>query len=189
MDCSVAENHAQKDFHAEGNMDSQLLQEIERYLQENFLDIVALSEMGVKFSYGTQHTGRIGQMREKLEKIFAHFEDSFSQRLMKLIRKKGKSEVEVYKKAQLDRRLFSKIRTDVRYTPSKRNIMALVISLELNMKEAEDLLRRAGYALSSTRKEDVILRYFIEQGEYDLFLINDVLDYYGLPILGDSAAH
>lgn len=189
MDCSVAENHAQKDFHAEGNMDSQLLQEIERYLQENFFDIVALREMGVKFSYGTRHTGRIGQMREKLEKIFAHFEDSFSQRLMKLIRKKGKSEVEVYKKAQLDRRLFSKLRTDARYTPSKRNIMALVISLELNMKEADDLLRRAGYALSSTRKEDVILRYFIEQGEYDLFLINDVLDYYGLPILGDSAAH
>ena len=108
---------------------------------------------------------------------------------MKLIRKKGKSEVEVYKKAQLDRRLFSKLRTDARYTPSKRNIMALVISLELNMKEADDLLRRAGYALSSTRKEDVILRYFIEQEEYDLFLINDVLDYYGLPILGDSAAH
>ena len=170
-------------------MNPWLIEEIERYLQENFLDIVALRELGVKFSYGTRYTGRSGQMREKLDKIFAHFEDSFAQRLMKLIRKKGKSEVEVYKKAQLDRRLFSKIRTDVRYTPSKRNIMALVISLELNMKEAEDLLRRAGYALSSTRKEDVILRYFIEQGEYDLFLINDVLDYYGLPILGDSAAH
>ena len=170
-------------------MNPWLIEEIERYLQENFLDIVALRELGVKFSYGTRYTGRSGQMREKLDKIFAHFEDSFAQRLMNLIREKGRDEVEVYKKAQLDRRLFSKLRRDARYTPSKRNIMALVISLELNMNEAEDLLRRAGYALSSTHKEDVILRYFIEQGEYDLFLINDVLDYYGLPILGDSAAH
>ena len=167
-------------------MDPQIIEEIEQYLQTHFFDIAVLQE-GVKFSYGG--AGRSGQVREKLDKILAHFEDSFAQRLMNLIREKGRDEVEVYKKAQLDRRLFSKLRRDARYTPSKRNIMALVISLELNMKEAEDLLRRAGYALSSTRKEDVILRYFIEQGEYDLFLINDVLDYYGLPILGDSAAH
>ena len=171
-------------------MDPKIIEEIEQYLQTHFFDLAGLRKAGVKFSYNEGlYTGRIGQLREKLDKILAHFEDSFAQRLMNLIREKGRDEVEVYKKAQLDRRLFSKIRTDVRYTPSKRNIMALVISLELNMKAAEDLLRRAGYALSSTRKEDVILRYFIEQGEYDLFLINDVLDYYGLPILGDSAAH
>ena len=106
---------------------------------------------------------------------------------MKLIREKGRDEVEVYKKAQLDRRLFSKLRRDARYTPSKRHILALIMAIELDMKEAEDLLRRAGYALSETKKEDVIVQYFIERGEYDLFLINDVLDYYGLPVLGDSA--
>ena len=106
---------------------------------------------------------------------------------MKLIREKGRDEVEVYKKAQLDRRLFSKIRRDARYTPSKRHILAIVMALELDMQEAADLLRRAGYALSCTKKEDVILQYFIERREYDIFLINDVLDYYGLPVLGDSA--
>lgn len=165
-------------------MDLQIIEEIEQYLQTHFFDIAVLQE-DMKFSYG--ESGRIGQLHEKLDKILAHFEDSFAQRLMKLIREKGRDEVEVYKKAQLDRRLFSKLRRDARYTPSKRHILAIVMALELDMQEAAELLRRAGYALSCTKKEDVILQYFIERGEYDLFLINDVLDYYGLPVLGDSA--
>ena len=175
-------------FLAEDDMNPQIIEEIEQYLQTHFFDLAGLRKAGMKFSYnGGLYTGRIGQLHEKLDKILAHFEDSFAQRLMKLIREKGRDEVEVYKKAQLDRRLFSKLRRDVRYTPSKWHILAIIMALELDMKEAEDLLRRAGYALSHTKKEDVILQYFIERGEYDIFLINDVLDYYGLPVLGDSA--
>ena len=169
-------------------MDPQRIQEIERYLQTNFLDLVGLCGEA-KFSYGKPCTGIEEKVHRHLDELLAHFGDSFAQRLMKLIRKKGKDEVEVYKKAQLDRRLFSKLRTDAHYTPSKRNIMALVIALELDVAEANDLLRRAGYALSSAKQEDVIVQYFIAQGEYDLFLINEVLDHYGLPVLGDSAAH
>lgn len=168
-------------------MDPKIIEEIEQYLKTHFFDLDGLRKAGWKFSYSAPGSGRLGQLRKKLDKILARFEDSFVQRLMKLIREKGRDEVEVYKKAQLDRRLFSKLRRDARYTPSKRHILALVMALELDMKEAEDLLRRAGYALSETKKEDVIVQYFIERGEYDLFLINDVLDYYGLPVLGDSA--
>ena len=69
--------------------------------------------------------------------------------------------------------------------PSKRTILALIISLELNETEADDLLKRAGYAMSCTIKEDVIVRYFIVHRQYDLFTVNEFLHYYGFKPLGD----
>ena len=90
-----------------------------------------------------------------------------------------------YKKAHLDRRLFSKIRTDKDYMPSKRTILALAIALELNVTETDDLLRCAGYAMSHAGKEDVVIRYFIEHQQYDMFVINEVLYHYGFKPLSD----
>lgn len=122
---------------------------------------------------------------KRFDFIFAHLDDTFTQRLWKLIKKKGMSDVEVYKKAHIDRRLFSKIRNEKTYRPSKGTAIALGLALELSEEEFEDLLKRAGFALSGGNKEDVIINYFIEHGNYDVQLINEVLVCYGFPTLGE----
>lgn len=115
---------------------------------------------------------------------FDALDDSFSVFLFKLIDRYGYDEVEVYKRANLDRKLFSKIRSNPAYAPSKRTAVALAVALELGPDEAMDLLGRAGYAFSKSRLEDVIAMYFIERGLYDLFAINEVLFHYDRPLLG-----
>ena len=119
-----------------------------------------------------------------LDKAIDSLEDPFSVKLFKLIDARGKSDAEVYKKANLDRRHFSKIRTAKGYTPGKPTIIALSIALELSLEETADLLRRAGYALSRSSKFDVIAEYFIVNGRYDIFEINEVLFKFGQQLLG-----
>lgn len=119
-----------------------------------------------------------------LDELVGNLDEPFSQTLLRLIDAKGKSDVEVYKRANLDRKLFSKIRTGKSYMPSKRTAIALAIALELSLAETDDLLARAGYTLSRSQKLDVIVEYFIINGQYDIFEINQVLFNYDQPLLG-----
>lgn len=121
---------------------------------------------------------------ESLEELVDNLDEPFSDTLLKLIDAKGKTDVEVYKKANIDRKLFSKIRSIKGYTPKKPTIIVLAIALELSLDETDDLLERAGYALSHASKFDVIVEYFIVSGKYNIFDINEVLFKYDQPLLG-----
>ena len=119
-----------------------------------------------------------------LDDVLGELDEPFNTTLLKLIDARGKTDAEVYKRANIDRKLFSKIRTGKGYTPGKRTILALAIALELNLQETDDLLKRAGYTLSHSRIFDVIVEFFIINKKYDIFEINEVLFKYDQPLLG-----
>jgi O-acetyl-ADP-ribose deacetylase (regulator of RNase III) len=118
-----------------------------------------------------------------LDDLVGNLDEPFSATLLRLIDKSGKTDAQIYKRANIDRKLFSKIRNKD-YRPGKKTVVALCVALELTLNEAENLLKRAGFALSRSVKLDVIVEYFITSGKYDIFEINNVLFEYDQPILG-----
>ena len=119
-----------------------------------------------------------------LENLLDEIDDTFSETLLRLIDRKGKSDPEIYKRANVDRRHFSKIRNNPAYQPSKNTALTLAVALELDLDETRDFIGRAGYALSRSSKMDVIVEYFIERKEYDIFTINETLFAFQQPLLG-----
>ena len=122
--------------------------------------------------------------KESLRDILDNIGESFRDRLLRLIEERGLAEPDVYKKAFIDRKLFSKIRRNPGYSPKKQTAVALAFALRLNPDETADLLKSAGYALSSSSKFDLIVLYCMKNGIYDLFEINALLFQYEQPMLG-----
>lgn len=193
-----------KDFLAEHDMDvylvifdrasfsvsEKLLGAVESYIDENYVDthfIYRQEERNTDYARITKPSfdeAAPMAVSKGLDDLIDDLDEPFNTTLLRLIDVKGKTDSEVYKRANIDRKLFSKIRTGKGYMPSKRTILALAISLELTLEETDDLLERAGYALSHSQKFDVIVEFFIVNGKYDIFEINEVLFKYDQPLLG-----
>lgn len=120
----------------------------------------------------------------EIAQLVATLDAPFSTTLLALIDARGMTDAEVYHRANISRQLFSKIRGNESYRPSKQTVVALAIALELDMSATQDLLARAGFTLSKSSKFDVIVRFFIERSIYDLFQLNEVLFAYDLPLVG-----
>ncbi len=127
--------------------------------------------------------GSLPAPKKSLEERMRQMEESFSQTLLRLIDERGLSDSYVYKKANIDRRHFSKIRNDAQYCPSKKTVLAFAVALELTLEETGDLLQSAGFVFSNSSKFDVIVQYFIESRIYDIYEINEMLFAYDQPIL------
>ena len=121
-----------------------------------------------------------GSLNDMLDELDA----GFSETLLKLIDRTGKKDSEIYKKANVDRKLFSKIRNNPDYKPSKTTAIAFAIALELDLEETKDFIARAGFALSRSSKFDIIIEYFVKQKNYDIFAINEALFAFDQSLLG-----
>ena len=121
---------------------------------------------------------------QDLDAMLRQLDEGFSTTLLKLIDQKGMTDVQCYKKANIDRKLFSKIRSDPRYRPSKTTAVAFALALELTLPEAQSLLSRAGYTLSHSYLSDILVEYCIRQKQYDVLAVNELLFSYDQPLLG-----
>ena len=150
------------DRYVDEHSDSLSLQRVRFREYEN----ACLKEESVPLSSANQKT-----IKDWLDGI----DESFSEMLLRKIDESGMSDAECYKKANIDRKLFSKIRSDKLYKPSKPTVIAFALALELSLEEMQDMLAKAGFALSHSSKFDLIIEYFVKQGNYNVYEINEAL--------------
>ena len=170
-----------------------LFSDIAEYIDDNYVDehfdrayemqrvcMPSASQMYTSAPYSVC----MDESEEDLSSAIANLDESFSQMLLRKIDEKGITDAECYKKANIDRKLFSKIRSVVHYKPSKPTAIAFAISLELTLEETEDMLKKAGFALSRSNKFDIIIEFFISRKNYDIHEINKALFAFDQNLLG-----
>lgn len=169
-------------------LSEKLMGEIDRFIDEHTVEMIRRdenSDMTGRLMNNPQRRTEIEEYKKKsLNEILSVKVKTFQQRLFELIDRSGMDDVTVYKKANIDRKLFSRIRSTADYKPKKNTALAFAIALELNLSETRDLLQRAGIAFSESSPFDLIIEYFIGNGNYDIFEINAALFKYGQPTLG-----
>ena len=191
--------------HKAFKLSEQLFQGVASYIDENYVDSYEKAVYGVAENIRRNRIRRRRDMeicesavlRESLpctpmaapkaaslEDMLKQADAGFTETLLKLIDQTGKKDSEIYKKALLTKQHFSKIRNNPNYKPTKPTAVALALALELDLDAAKDLIGRAGYALSNSNKFDLIIRYFIEQGNYNVVEINMALYEFDQPLLG-----
>ena len=127
-----------------------------------------------------------GLREAALEDYLSRLDEGFREMLLRRIDESGMTDAECYKKANVDRKLFNKIKNQPDYRPGKTTVLAFAVALELPLRETEDMLRRAGYSLSHSSKLDLILEFFITNGVFDIFRINEALFSFDQKLLGSG---